>query len=124
MAVAEGSTVPNVSVTQGAASPRRPPRGAARADGRCFTEVAPADTGSADELMFPNHLFAVRLLSRDVPITVVSALLGHSEINSTVKRYGRFASDAKVKWDAVPGLPPSDRGPTCAQASLDPTWLR
>jgi integrase len=40
-------------------------------------------------------------LTRGVPITVVSELLGHSDINLTVKRYGRFASDAKVKWDAV-----------------------
>ena len=47
------------------------------------------------------HLFAVRLLTRGVPITIVSDLLGHSDINLTVKRYGRFASDAKVKWDAV-----------------------
>jgi hypothetical protein len=36
-----------------------------------------------------------------VPIAVVSELLGHSDINLTVKRYGRFSSDAKVKWDAV-----------------------
>jgi site-specific recombinase XerD len=34
------------------------------------------------------HLFAVRLLTRGVPITVVSELLGHSDINFTVKRYG------------------------------------
>jgi integrase len=47
------------------------------------------------------HLFAVRLLTRGVAITVVSELLGHSDINLTVKRYGRFSSDAKVKWDAV-----------------------
>ena len=46
-------------------------------------------------------MFAVRLLTRGVPITVVSELLGHSNIQITVKRYGRFASDAKVKWDAV-----------------------
>lgn len=47
------------------------------------------------------HLFAVRLLTRGVPITVVSDLLGHSDINLTVKRYGRFSTDAKVKWEAV-----------------------
>lgn len=47
------------------------------------------------------HLFAVRLLTRGVPISVVSELLGHSDINPTVKRYGRFASDAEVRWDAV-----------------------
>jgi site-specific recombinase XerD len=34
------------------------------------------------------HLFAGRLLTRGVPITVVSELLGHSDINLTVKRYG------------------------------------
>jgi hypothetical protein len=43
----------------------------------------------------------VRPLTRGVPITVVSELLGHSDINLTVKRYGRFSSDAKVEWDAV-----------------------
>lgn len=54
------------------------------------------------------HLFAVRLLTRGVPITVVSDLLGHSDINLTVKRYGRFSSDAKVKWEAMKAL---DRDP-------------
>lgn len=52
------------------------------------------------------HLFAVRLLTRGVPITVVSDLLGHSDINLTVKRYGRFASEAKVKWEAMKVLDP------------------
>jgi site-specific recombinase XerD len=47
------------------------------------------------------HLFAVRLLTRGVAITVVSELLGPSDINMTVKRYGRFASDAQVKFDAM-----------------------
>jgi integrase len=47
------------------------------------------------------HLFAVRLLTRGVPITVVSEPLGHSHIQITVKRYRRFTSDAKVKWEAV-----------------------
>jgi len=47
------------------------------------------------------HLFAVRLLTRGVPITVVSEMLGHSHIEITVKRYGRFASDARLKWNAV-----------------------
>jgi integrase len=46
------------------------------------------------------HLF----LTMGVPITVVSELLGHSDIDLTVKRYGRFSSDAKVKWDAVKKL--------------------
>jgi hypothetical protein len=43
----------------------------------------------------------VSVLTRGVPIAVVSELLGHSDINLTVKRYGRFSSDAKVNWDAV-----------------------
>ena len=47
------------------------------------------------------HLWAVRLLTRGVPITIVSELLGHSHIQITVKRYGRFASDARVRWDAI-----------------------
>ena len=47
------------------------------------------------------HYFAVRLLTRGAPITVVSELLGHSDINLTVKRYGRFSSDAEVKREAV-----------------------
>jgi hypothetical protein len=48
------------------------------------------------------HLFAVRL-TRGVPITVVSELVDHSDINLTVKRYGTegFSSDARVKWEAV-----------------------
>lgn len=47
------------------------------------------------------HYFAVALLTHGAPMAVVSDLLGHSEIQLTVKRYGRFSSDAKVKWDAV-----------------------
>lgn len=56
-------------------------------------------------------LFAVRLLTRGVPITVVSELLGHSDINLTAKRYGRFSSDAKVKWDVVKEDDPPAREP-------------
>jgi site-specific recombinase XerD len=52
------------------------------------------------------HLFAVRLLTRGVPIAVVSELLGHTDINLTVKLYGRFSSGAKVKWHAVKMLDP------------------
>lgn len=50
------------------------------------------------------HLFAVRLLTRGVPITIVSELLGHSDLNLTVKRYGRCSSDAKAKWQAIKAL--------------------
>ena len=60
------------------------------------------------------HLFAVRLLTRGVPITVASELLGHSHIEITVKRYGRFASDARVKWDAVRTLDAADPAASAA----------
>jgi site-specific recombinase XerD len=73
------------------------------AQGKGFFEDAVELAGLKGKVTFHGmrHLFAVRLLTRGVPITVVSELLGHSEINLTVKRYGRFASDAKVKWEAV-----------------------
>ena len=47
------------------------------------------------------HKFAVDLLTRGVPITIVSELIGHTDIQLTVKRYGRFSSDAQVKFDAI-----------------------
>ncbi|MGC4117011.1 MAG: tyrosine-type recombinase/integrase [Myxococcales bacterium] len=47
------------------------------------------------------HLFAVRLLTRGMPVTAVSEFVGHSNINLAVKHYGWFSSDAKVKWQAV-----------------------
>jgi integrase len=44
------------------------------------------------------HYFAVRALLKGVPIAVVSAWLGHSDVNLTVKRYGRWASEAREQW--------------------------
>jgi integrase len=44
------------------------------------------------------HYFAVRALLKGVPIAVVSAWLGHSDINLTVKRYGRWAAEAREQW--------------------------
>lgn len=44
------------------------------------------------------HYFAVRALLRSVPITVVSSWLGHSDINLTVKRYGRWTAEAREQW--------------------------
>jgi integrase len=75
----------------------------ANAEGKGYYPDAVVAAGLKDRMTFHSlrHLFAVRLLTRGVPITVVSELLGHSDINLTVKRYGRFSSDAKVKWDAV-----------------------
>jgi len=71
--------------------------------GKGFFRDAVAEAGLKGVVTFHGlrHLFAVRLLTRGVPISVVSELLGHTDINLTVKRYGRFASDAKVRWDAV-----------------------
>lgn len=77
--------------------------GAPEGAGKSWFGDAVADAGLKGKVTFHGlrHLFAVRLLTRGVPITVVSELLGHTDVNLTVKRYGRFASDAKVKWDAV-----------------------
>jgi integrase len=71
--------------------------------GKGFFPDAVKAAGMKGSMTFKHlrHLFAVRLLTRGVPITVVSELLGHSNIQLTVKRYGRFASDARVKWDAL-----------------------
>jgi len=44
------------------------------------------------------HFFAVACLSRGIPISTVSAWMGHSEIDLTVKRYGRFAAEAREQW--------------------------
>lgn len=44
------------------------------------------------------HYFAVRALMRGVPMAIVSAWLGHSDINLTVKRYGRFSAEAREQW--------------------------
>ena len=44
------------------------------------------------------HYFAVQNLMRGVPMTVVSAWMGHSSIELTVKRYGRWAHEAKEQW--------------------------
>lgn len=44
------------------------------------------------------HYFAVRALLRGVPMMVVSTWLGHSDINLTVKRYGRFGAEAREQW--------------------------
>ena len=50
------------------------------------------------------HLFAVRCLQRGIPIAVVSAWLGHGDINLTVKRYGRWSSEAREQWDWIKKL--------------------
>ncbi len=74
-----------------------------RSRGRGYFHVAVEKAGLKGKVTFHalRHLFAVRLLTKGAPITVVSDLLGHADIQLTVKRYGQFASDAKVKFDAV-----------------------
>ena len=44
------------------------------------------------------HYFAVACLSRGIPLSTVSAWMGHSDIDLTVKRYGRFAAEAREQW--------------------------
>lgn len=47
------------------------------------------------------HYFAVRGLLRGIPMAAISAWLGHSDINLTVKRYGRWGSEAREQWEWV-----------------------
>jgi len=47
------------------------------------------------------HLFAVRLLTRGVPVETVSKLMGHSSIAITVDRYGQYAADAAYPKEAI-----------------------
>jgi len=56
------------------------------------------------------HYFAVQNLIRGVPIAVVSAWMGHSSVQLTVKRYGRWAHEAKEQWPwaALRGKPLED----------------
>jgi integrase len=44
------------------------------------------------------HYFAVACLSRGILLSTVSAWMGHSDIDLTVKRYGRFAAEAREQW--------------------------
>ncbi len=56
------------------------------------------------------HYFAVQNLVAGVPIMTVSAWMGHSSIQLTVKRYGRWAHEAKEHgpWAALRGRPLQD----------------
>jgi integrase len=87
-------------------APYTPIDGAEGGAGKGFFFDAVAAAGLKGKVTFHGlrHLFAVRLLTKGVPITVVSEMLGHADINLTVKRYGRFSTDAKVKWDAIKAL--------------------
>lgn len=44
------------------------------------------------------HVFAVRMLQAGVPISTVSHWMGHSSVELTVKRYGRFAEENAIQW--------------------------
>jgi integrase len=50
------------------------------------------------------HVFAVRCLERGVPIAAVSSWLGHSDVNLTVKRYGRWSHEAREQWEWIKKL--------------------
>ena len=64
-------------------------------------EVAGAEGVSMRDM---RHYFAVQNLMRGVPMSVVSAWMGHSSIELTVKRYGRWAAEAREQWSwATPG---------------------
>ena len=56
------------------------------------------------------HYFAVQNLVSGVPLAIVSAWMGHSSVQLTVKRYGRWAHDAKEQWPwaALRGQPLKD----------------
>lgn len=60
--------------------------------------VETAATGSHVRWHDLRHFFAVRALLRGVPLAVVSNWLGHSDVNLTVKRYGRWAAEAREMW--------------------------
>ena len=77
--------------------------GSLKGMGRSYFYVAVEKAGLKNRVSFHGlrHKFAVDLLTAGVPITIVSELLGHSEIELTVKTYGRFSSDSKIKFDAL-----------------------
>jgi len=56
------------------------------------------------------HYFAVQNLVSGVPLAIVSAWMGHSSVQLTVKLYGRWAHDAKEQWPwaALRGRPLRD----------------
>ena len=88
-----------------------PPSGAVRAapvggEGERRLRVACAEGGHGPQrpLHSLRHLFAVRCLQHAVPMAVVSQWMGHSDVNLTVKRYGRFAAEAKEQFAWINAL--------------------
>jgi integrase len=66
------------------------------------------------------HYFAVQNLVSGVPLAIVSAWMGHSSVQLTVKRYGRWAHDAKEQWPwaALRGKPLKDVAQTRREIQL------
>ena len=60
----------------------------------------------------PGQLREQQVLPRELPLLAREPRRAfRSAINLTVKHYGRFSSDAKVKWEAVKVLDAAWRGP-------------
>jgi len=66
------------------------------------------------------HYFAVQNLVSGVPLAIVSAWMGHSSVQLTVKRYGRWAHDAKEQWPwaALRGKPLKEIGQSRQEIQL------
>jgi integrase len=79
---------------------------APEAAGKGYFPDAVAAAGLSGEVTFHSlrHLYAVTSLLSGRSISEVSAYLGHSTIELTVKTYGRFSVDAHGCKEASPGL--------------------
>ena len=79
---------------------------APEAAGKGYFPDAVAAAGLSGEVSFHSlrHLYAVTSLLSGRSISEVSAYLGHSTIELTVKTYGRFSIDAHSRKEASPGL--------------------
>lgn len=79
---------------------------APEASGKGYFPDAVAAAGLCGEVTFHSlrHLYAVTSLLGGRPISEVSAYLGHSSIELTVKTYGRFSVDAHSQREVSPAL--------------------
>ena len=59
------------------------------------------------------HYFAVQNLVAGVPLAIVSAWMGHSSVQLTVKRYGRWAAEAREQWRWAKAM--GEPGPSAEQ---------
>jgi hypothetical protein len=69
--------------------------------GHYMSWLAPGSRVAAGDLPLPAAPFRGAAAHPRGADHLVSELVGRSDINLTVKRNGRFSSDAKVKWEAV-----------------------